>query len=212
MPEHAVVGYVHGGTVRAEFLASLLAITRRGVTPVDDAIAVGSGPNISRGRNMVVAGFLEDHDAPWLFMADTDMRLPWDTIDRLIAAANPQERPVVGGLCFTENPGGDSPLPTMYEPVESDGELVFARHESWPDDGLVRVTGTGAACLLIHRDALEAVGKLAGDGAAPWFRESVIGSSLVGEDLTFCLRCGVAGIPVHVHTGVRAGHMKTAMI
>jgi GT2 family glycosyltransferase len=213
LPEHAVIGYVHGGTVRAEFLASLLAITRRGVTPADDVIAVGSGPNISRGRNLVVTGFLEDHDAPWLFMCDTDMSLPRDTIDRLIAAADPQDRPVVGGLCFTENPGGDKPLPTMYELVEDgDGRLVFARHESWPDDGLVRVTATGAACLLAHRDALEAVGKTSGCPAAPWFRESVVGESLIGEDLTFCLRLGAAGIPVHVATGVKAGHMKTTML
>jgi len=211
LPEHAVIGYVHGGTVRAEFLASMLAVTRRGRTPVDDVIAIGSGPNISRSRNMLVSGFLEDFTAPWLFMADTDMVLPWDTLDRLIAAADPVERPVVGGLCFTENPGG-SPLPTLYELTGEDGQPVFARHESWPDDGLVRVTATGAACLLIHRDALETVGKVAGDGAAPWFRESVIGQALVGEDLTFCLRCAAAGVPVHVRTGVRAGHMKTAMI
>jgi len=134
------------------------------------------------------------------------------TLDRLIEAADPAGRPVVGGLCFTENPGGP-PLPTLYELTrDGDGQPAFARHETWPDDGLVRVTATGAACLLIHRDALEAVGKQAGDGAAPWFREWVVGSSLIGEDLTFCLRCGVAGIPVHVHTGVRAGHMKTTMI
>jgi GT2 family glycosyltransferase len=212
LPERAVIGYVHGGTVRAEFAASLVAITRLGVTPVDDVIAVGSGPNISRSRNLVVAGFLEDHSAPWLFMCDTDMSLPWDTIDRLIAAADPQDRPVVGGLCFTENPGGQ-PLPTMYELTEdADGQMVFARHQSWPDDGLVRVTATGAACLLIHRDALEIVGKSSGCPAAPWFRESVVGESLIGEDLTFCLRLGAAGIPVHVATGVRAGHMKTHMI
>ena len=213
MPDHAVIGYVTGGWNRDEFTTSLVAIMRRSqASYVDDVIAVRSGPNLSRGRNMVVAMFLEDHTAPWLLMADTDMQLPWDTLDRLVAAADQADRPVVGGLCFTENPGGP-PLPTLYEITrDGDGQPAFARHERWPDDGLVQVTATGAACLLIHRDVLETVGKRAGDGAAPWFRESVIGSSLVGEDLTFCLRCGVAGIPVHVHTGVRAGHMKTAMI
>ena len=212
MPDHAVIGYVTGGWNRDEFTTSLVAITRRSQASVDDVIAVRSGPNLSRGRNMVVTMFLEDHDAPWLLMADTDMMFAADTLDRLIEAADPAGRPVVGGLCFTENPGGP-PLPTLYELTQDqDGQPAFARHETWPDDGLVRVTATGAACLLIHRDALEAVGKQAGDGAAPWFRESVIGCALVGEDLTFCLRCGVAGIPVHVHTGVRAGHMKTTMI
>lgn len=36
--------------------------------------------------------------------------------------------------------------------------------------------------------------------------------SLMGEDLTFCLRCAAAGIPVHVHTGVQVGHMKSVML
>jgi GT2 family glycosyltransferase len=212
LPEHAVIGYVTGRWNHNEFTTSMVGLTRRSRTVVDDVIAIVSGPNISRARNMVVTGFLEDHTAPWLFMADTDMKLPWDTIDRLVAAADPQDRPVVGGLCFTENPGGE-PLPTLYELVEDgDGQPAFARHESWPDDGLVRVTATGAACLLIHRDALEHVGKSSGCPAAPWFRESVLGGSLIGEDLTFCLRLGAAGIPVHVATGVRTGHMKTTML
>ena len=77
---------------------------------------------------------------------------------------------------------------------------------------MVRVTATGAAALLIHRGALEAVGRHAGDAAAPWFRESQTRTKLVGEDLTFCLRCAAAGIPVHVHTGVQAGHMKPQML
>jgi hypothetical protein len=49
--------------------------------------------------------------------------------------------------------------------------------------------------------------------AAPWFRETPVGPmALMGEDMTFCLRCAAAGIPVHVHTGVKAGHMKTTML
>jgi GT2 family glycosyltransferase len=213
LAEHVVIGYVTGGLNRNEFTTSLVGLTRRSRTVVDDVIAITSGPNISGGRNMVAAGFLEDHTAPWLFMCDTDMRLPWDTIDRLVAAADPSERPVVGGLCFTENPGGARPLPTLYELVkDADGQPAFARHQSWPDDGLVRVTATGAACLLIHRDALEHVGKASGCPAAPWFQQVVLGASLIGEDLTFCLRCGAAGIPVHVATGVKTGHMKTRML
>ena len=39
-----------------------------------------------------------------------------------------------------------------------------------------------------------------------------MGASLIGEDLTFCLQLGALGIPVHVATGVKAGHMKTTML
>jgi GT2 family glycosyltransferase len=212
--EHAVVGYVHGGTVRAEFAASLLAVAMEGQTRVDAVIAVGSGPNISTARNMVARSFLEERDAPWLLMCDTDMWFGAATLDRLIAAADPVERPVVGGLCFSQNTdnGGGEPYSTMYEPVDRDGELAFVRYKKWPEDTCVRVGATGAACLLIHRTALETVAKLTGDRAAPWFRETAIGGALVGEDLTFCLRCARAGVPVHVHTGVHVGHMKTTML
>jgi GT2 family glycosyltransferase len=212
MPQHAVIGYVHGGTVRAEFAASLLAVAMEGKTPIDAVIAVGSGPNISTARNMVARSFLEERDAPWLFMCDTDMWFPADTVDRLIAAADPVERPVTGGLCFSQNTDGGEPYSTMYEPVERDGELAFVRYKKWPEDTCVRVGATGAAALLIHRTALDAVEKISPDRAAPWFRESAIGGALVGEDLTFCLRLAKAGVPVHVHTGVHVGHMKTTML
>ena len=205
---------MHGGTVRAEFCASLLAVCMEGKTPVSSVLAVGSGPNISTARNMVCRQFLEQDAAGWLFMADTDMWFERDTIDRLIAAADPAQRPVVGALCFSQNtddPGG-APYPTMYELTERDGDLMFVRYSKWPEDTVMRVSGTGAAALLIHRTALETVEKHAGDRAAPWFRESQTATALMGEDLTFCLRAWAAGIPVHVHTGVRVGHMKTTML
>src|SRR5258707_1311159 len=164
-PDHAVIGYVHGGSVRAEFAASLLAVAMEGQTHVDAVIAVGSGPNISTARNMVTRSFLEERDTPWLFMCDTDMWFTADTVDRLIAAADPVDRPVVGGLCFSQNTdnGGGEPYSTMYELVERDGELAFVRYKRWPEDACVRVSATGAACLLMHRSALERVRKHAAD-------------------------------------------------
>ena len=213
MPDDAVVGYVHPGTVRAEFCASLLAICMEGKTRIRTVVALESGPNISTPRNMIVRDFLEDGLAPWLFMCDTDMWMPADTVDRLIAAADPAERPVVGGLCWSLDKGVR--YPTMYELTEPEpGRLAFARYPDWPDDACMRVSATGAACLLAHRDALEAVAKASGDTAAPWFRETGAGAplALMGEDMTFCLRCAAAGVPVHVHTGVRVGHMKTTML
>lgn len=214
MPDSCVIGYVHGGLVRAEFCASLLAACMEGATPVVSVLAVGSGPNISHARNLVCRQFLEQDSAAWLFMADTDMWFPADLVDRLIAAADPVDRPVVGALCFsqnTEDPAGE-PYSTMYELTEKDGDLCFVRYKRWPEDVVVQVSGTGAAALLIHRTVLERVEKHAGDRAAPWFRESQTRTALMGEDLTFCLRCAAAGIPVHVATGVKAGHMKTVML
>ena len=215
MPDHAVVGYVHGGVVRAEFAASLLALAMQGAAPLDGVIAWESGPNISTARNMIVSRFLAETAAPWLLMVDTDMAFTFDALDRLIAAADPGDRPVVGGLCYQRDPDGGDPLPVLYELAEGDtGRLAFTRYASWPPDTCMRVSATGTACLLMHRDALAKVEAGSGDIAAPWFRESAMGTPLMllGEDLTFFLRCAAAGVPVHVHTGVQFGHVKPGML
>ncbi len=183
-----------------------------GKTLLDAVLMLESGPNISTARNKICADFLT-RPAPWLLMVDTDMVFAADALDRLIAAADPAERPLVGGLCWSLDKGGK--VPTLYELTQPEpGRIGFQRPESWPENQLIRVSATGAAFLLIHRSALEKIAADCGDTAAPWFRESAIGApmSLMGEDMTFCLRAAAAGIPVHVHTGVQAGHMKTTML
>ena len=213
-PQHAVIGYVHGPLVTAPFMASLLALHRDHWvrTRIDAVFAAPSGPNISEARNLVCRRFLEETTAPWLWFLDTDMVFAPGALDRLIAGADPVERPVVGALCYSQDEATGEKRPTLYELVEQNGQPGFARYQTWPEDACFPVAATGAACLLVHRTALERVEKAAGDRAAPWFRESVIGAALVGEDMTFCLRCAVAGVPVHVATGITVGHMKTTML
>jgi GT2 family glycosyltransferase len=211
--DHAVIGYVHPGFVRAEFCASLLATVMEGGTPLDAVLTYESGPNISTPRNKITDDFLARQKAPWLLMVDTDMVFAADALDRLIAAADPVERPLLGGLCHS--PAAGEVRPTMYELTQKPtGELAFAHWETWPEDTCVRVSATGTGFLLMHRDALEAVAAASKDVAAPWFRESPVGAplTLMGEDMTFCLRAAAAGIPVHVHTGVQVGHMKPEML
>lgn len=214
MTDHAVIGYLRRDLVHGAFSESLLSVVMEGKTPVDTVLALEWGPNLSTGRNLIVRDFLDRPGSPpWLLMVDTDMVLQADTADRLIAAADPAERPIVGALCYSLSQGVKQP--TMYELVEgAPGGLAFRRLREWPEDACVRVSATGTGCLLMHRDALLAVEKRTDDPCAPWFRESAIGAplSLMGEDLTFCLRAGAAGIPIHVATGVRVGHMKTTML
>ena len=213
MPDHAVIGYCHPGHVRAEFCASLLATAMEGRTPLDAVLTYASGPNISTARNKITDDFLTRQRAPWLLMCDTDMVFAADALDRLIAAADPDERPLLGALCFS--PAAGETRSTMYELIEKDdGSLGFTQLTSWLEDACVRVTATGTGFLLMHRTALEKVRNYSNDISAPWFRESPVAAplSLMGEDMTFCLRAGAAGIPVHVHTGVQVGHMKPQML
>jgi GT2 family glycosyltransferase len=209
-----VIGYISDGNVRAEFMRSMLRTVSAPGTVVAGTIDRVSGPLLARARNEVVAQFLRQfrRQASWLFMVDTDMVFNPDAVARLLAAADPQLRPIMGGLCFTNDDSG--PLPTLYELVEAGHGAEFARYRTWPENEVMRVAGTGAACMLVHQSVFERIA--AGpkpDPAYPWFREStMVGQRPMGEDLTFCLRAQSVGIPVHVHTGVQFGHIKTHMI
>jgi hypothetical protein len=181
-----------------------------GLGPVH-TIEVASGPQLSPARNLLVRRFL-DGDAAWLFMVDTDMAFAPDAITRLIAAADPAERPIVGGLYYCAGPPGADPDPVTFQWVDVRGEPGLIRYRDWTPGECVPVAATGAACLLTHRTALEQVEKHAGDIAAPWFCESRLGGLLIEEDLTFCVRCTDAGIPIYVHTGVQFGHVKSVTL
>src|SRR5260370_8652924 len=121
-----------------------------GATPLDSVLTLESGPNISTARNKIVRDFLDGQSAPWLLMCDTDMVLGADVLDRLIAAADPAERPVLGALCFSLDKG--EKLCTMYELTEAEpGRAAFTRSSSCPENSVMLVSGPRPACLLLHR-------------------------------------------------------------
>jgi hypothetical protein len=215
--DSAVIAYVHPDYVRSEFMASMLALQHRSATPIEAIIEKHSGPLIASARNDLVSMFLTERRSPWLWMVDTDMVFAPDTLDRLIAAADPRQRPIMGGLCYMKV-DESTVRPTMFEMVPDENNpagFAYAWYDAWPEDQPFQVGATGAACLLVHRDALARIAAGFGehvDRVWPWFRESSNGNRRLGEDLTFCLRAGLAGLPVHVHTGVQLGHMKSTML
>lgn len=174
----------------------------------------GSG-NLVEARNDVVRHFLDENNAEWLWLIDTDMGFAPDTVERLVEAADPVERPVLGALCFglkeTESDGMGGflvrPFPTLYDWAR-DGEGTFGFHirRDYKPNTVTQVAGTGAACLLIHRSVVE---KLRADLGDTWFDQSKqTDGKPVSEDLSFCYRVNAAGFRVFVHTGVQTTHHK----
>lgn len=183
--------------------------------------AVTGTGQIAVNRNKVARDFLDNTDGEWLFFIDADMGFGPDTVDRLVDAADPADRPVTGGLCFAAlrrrpHPGQGYAerfviQPTLYEWVELDDEVGFRPIHDYARDQVIPVAGTGAACLLIHRTALERVRAEHGD---TWFEPMKHPTGYKGtprwfsEDLSFCVRLQACDIPVHVDTGVKTTHEK----
>jgi hypothetical protein len=238
VPGTATVGFLDDGhwsacfglSYRDMLLADMVS-TQRIIRPggMELRALTGSG-GIPSSRNKVAKDFLEQTDGEWLFFVDSDMGFAPDTVNKLIESADPETRPVMGGLCFQlkrRNGKHDfyaerfSIAPTLFEYVEVDNEKGFRPLMDYRElvaesgSSVLRVAGTGAACILIHRHALETVRLKYGP---QWFNpithpsaDADGGPRDFSEDLSFCLRLQACGIPVHVNTAVKTCHEKGGM-
>lgn len=191
--------------------------------PEGGIISISSGPRVAETRNLVVDSFGDQHpSADWLLTIDSDMTFEEDLVERMLAVAHPEKVPILGGLCFQ---GGreTKPAPTIWRETSVEkGWYNIERVWDYPRNALVKVSATGGACMLVHRQVFAAMrrpfpkgfGTLA-DGETPnnypWYAEGLVGPGghPLGEDVSFCRKAGMLGIPVHVHTGIKTGHMKT---
>lgn len=170
-------------------------------------------------RNETVRGFLDHSPCDWLLVVDSDMGFPPDTAERLIAAADPVERPIMGALCFAQKPNYADPLtgarrfslyPTLFTWHDLPDKVgVLAMHD-YPRDQVVKVAATGAACFVVHRVVLESMRDKYGD---QWFSKIKHPTppphgTEFSEDLSFFIRAQACDFPVHVHTGVKTSHDK----
>ena len=217
------VGFLHPGHYAACFAESLQDLMFVDMTGNQRVIShafgkmgksCGSG-GIVAGRNQLAKVMCDESPAEWLFMVDSDMGFAPDTLERLIAAADPIERPVVGGLCFAHKTDGKAEFygvryracPTLYDFVDLPDKVGFAPRLDYPRNELVAVSATGGACVLIHRTVLESVRAKYGD---VWFDAITHpkGPTVFSEDLSFCIRVAGCGFPLYVHTGIKTTHDK----
>lgn len=211
---NVLVGYLHANHLSASFHKSLLGLITHDQQNLGRIANYGAvrtpGYGIPDSRNHMAEKTLE-LGLEWLFFIDADMGFRPDTLDELLEVADPKKRPVVGGLCFAYKDVGidleyqsvrNTPIPTIYDFV--DGNYHARLH--YPANAVIPVAATGAACLLIHRSALEAVHALDGSN---WFtRIAGPDGDLMGEDISFFDRLRRCEIPAWVHTGVRTTHHK----
>lgn len=214
------VAWLHPGKEDAAFTASALGLQAwdfsralhrgleqqlAGMRPVDAHV------NIAGPRNGIVAEFLDRPEwGDWLLQIDADMTFDPDCVERMLETADPETAPIVGGLCFGATDG--QIWPTLYDLTEDADGPYLVRQTKLQVGGLQKVTATGGAFLMVHRTVYEKVLAAGFNKAFPWFQETELAGAPCGEDLTFCLRAGMCGFPVHVNTTVRVGHVKQTLL
>ena len=208
------IAWVHSTEVSYSFFSSMLAMQSHIMGQADKQVRIlglryGSG-GIVDARNTAVEKFLAGSEE-WLFWVDTDMGFEPEALDRLLDRADPDERPVVGGLCFSNRETGMDgyggyttfPIPTLYRWARTpDGTTGFVSWHEYPRESLVRCDATGSAFVLIHRSVLERIG---GD----WYSlANNPEGGRFGEDISFCVRLAALEIPLYVDTSVKTTHHK----
>lgn len=209
------LAFCHPGTTSSYFTLSLAALTRYDADHgrrVRGLIQEHSSANVSAARNNTVTDFLDNYTADYLMLVDADMCFEADAVERLLTVAAQAPSPIgcFGGLCFGAQ--GDTLFPTIYEVHEIDGQVVTVRVPDYARDSVIQVAATGAAFLMVHRKVLEDVRDRGFDKAFPWFMETSMAGRPCGEDVTFCLRAGIAGHPVWVDTSLKIGHHKSTLL
>lgn len=212
------LAFCSGGMTMADFSMSVLGVYRHDFGSRQHLykgaeVMLKSGPRVAEARSMLVDAFANTH-CDWLWMVDDDMTFQPDVLDRLIEAAHPTERPMVGALCFIGGEGSRV-RPTLYNFTSEDGDMEHVM--DYPPDTLVKIGSTGAACVLIHRSVFAAMKAKYGvlpDGrknAYPWFQEGLVNKhgGPYGEDAAFFMKASALGFQLHVHTGIKCGHLKT---
>lgn len=207
-----MLAYLHPDTVSHNFMQSILGLLKyeqyKPASDLGEIVPVRAGAgNIHLARNSVVRKFLaSEHD--WLWFVDSDMGFYANTLENLLNVADPSERPVVSALCMAYGDNGSDGLggwdvygfPTLFRWNADKGSYEAPRRD-YPQDTLVEVDATGAACLLIHRSALKAI-------KSDWFTH--MGD--LGEDMSFCRRLNKRKTPIYVHTAIPTSHHKSTWL
>jgi hypothetical protein len=175
-------------------MTSLMALIRQTVASgLVRGLYFTNGLFYDVARNTLVAGALASpQDFTHLLWIDSDMVVPVDTLERLLAL----DRSVVGGLYHTKR-GNLHPAVFSLDPLRAYAGQV---------DGVTRVDGYGLGCALVRRSVYDEMAARFGDE-----RWHVLGHE-VGEDAFFFERCRQMGVDVWLDSTLRCGHVRDEVV
>jgi GT2 family glycosyltransferase len=142
-------------------------------------------------RNEIHRGYVEDMDAPYLMMLDSDVLPPPNLIETLLS----HDKALVGGW-YRNKRKPKPPHPIVYDFVEEDAGGLQFRHREEAGEGLEKVDGMGAGCWLMRRDLAEAL------GPKPYSMHKAT------EDLVLCRKITELGYDIWVDWNMACAHIS----
>ncbi len=181
-----VIGVPCGDRVHAEFMETIWGLGR-GARNHRQGLIKAQSSIVAHGRNNCVAAAVE-LKAQYLFFADSDMTMPYNTIDRLLA----HDKDIVCATYVRRGPPFDNMGHTLHEADKT------------ATAGLVEMTHAPTGCMLIKMSVFDKLKK-------PFFRYETneeIGD-VRGEDFVFSEMTRAAGLRLwcDIDLSKEVGHM-----
>lgn len=206
-----LIAVPHTGVLRAELVAYLLNVVVRnaGNEKLRISVDLSWGMPVDSNRNSIAKKLLGT-DNEWLLTIDSDIEPPPMVLEELLSHG----KKVVGAVCWSSMGGEEGgrwesfgiPYPVIMSKNPKGGWNVD-REAASSEERLVECDSGSTACLLLHREVLEAI-------EPPWFRLQYDKDGLcnAGEDFTFFDKVKAKGYGVYVDLALQCGHYKTVDI
>jgi len=184
---------------------SIITASGNGV-PINNAIRV-QGNQIARQRQAAIEMWAKV-GTDWALWVDSDIVLTKEHLKTLWDTADKIARPIVCGVYFISKEMENSlmkPFPCVFNETDNDYEIQYLH--PLPLNQIVKIDNAGMGLVLMHKSVLTKLNEKFPDNFL-FGENNEKGEKFIGEDISFFRKVKAAGIPVHVHTGVTAQHIK----
>lgn len=184
---------------------SIITASGNGV-PINNAIRV-QGNQIARQRQAAIEMWGKV-GTDWALWVDSDIVLTKEHLKTLWDTADKIARPIVCGVYFISKEMESSlmkPMPCVFNETGNEYEINYLH--PLPLNQIVKIDNAGMGLVLMHKSVLTKLNEKFPDNFL-FGENNEKGEKFIGEDISFFRKVKAAGIPVHVHTGVTAQHIK----
>lgn len=217
-PPLVFLGTICGGSLRVEYVNSMIQTAITPDTGVRATIIEPYGPYLDDGRNVVIERALAHPlEFEYLLFVDSDIAWTPQHVRKIVAAAEAHrdEPAIYTGAYSSTRHNEQFAVVGNFEPGTRNVrcftlEEFYGIHAE-VGEGIIRVDGAGAGFMLIPRVVIDTLFAIHG-APVPWFHEPIIDGVHQGEDYGFCIRAAEAGFPTYLVPSVTLLHNKTVAL
>lgn len=177
---------------------------------VEISLAYEQGVRTDKNRNTILYHALNDPKGyDYILWLDADMVYPHDMLEKFLSA----DKDIIGCLYFRRK-YPHAPVGFVYNHKDNKSELPYVPVDfrKLPENDVIEVDGLGFGGMLVKTSVYNALGEEKWMNYDTNYHLPYQTVSQRSHDLVFCETCKQHGFKIHMHTGVRPGHITDKVV